>query len=51
MMRAIMCKLGFHPPSLVSIGRRNEEYIALCERCTMPLVRTPAGKWRAAEPL
>ena len=48
---AIKCRLGFHRASVSSVGRRQEQYVALCERCTMPLVRNSAGKWRATDPL
>lgn len=51
MLSVILCSLGLHRYSLASIARREGQYIALCERCACPLVRSDSGKWEAAGPL
>lgn len=49
---ALMCFLGRHRPSPVSMAKRpHGGYEALCALCAVPLVRQADGGWRAAPPL
>jgi hypothetical protein len=46
------CALGLHSPSAVSIARKDDHLHALCEGCSIPLLRTAGDRrWRVAEPL
>jgi hypothetical protein len=48
---SLRCLFGVHRPSPVSMAKRGQGFIALCEQCARPLERTPEGAWVASEPL
>jgi len=51
MWTKLLCAVGFHRQSPVSVTRRRNQLVALCEHCVCPLVRSPRGRWHAADPL
>jgi hypothetical protein len=51
MWSTFLCAVGFHRWSPVSVARRRDQTIALCEHCGCPLVRASNGRWQAADPL
>jgi hypothetical protein len=51
MWSSLLCLVGLHRQSPVSIARRGDRTVALCEHCACPLVRSPNGRWHAADPL
>lgn len=48
---SLICLFGVHRPSLVSIARRQQDLVGICENCARPLVKSGDGKWVAAPPL
>jgi hypothetical protein len=48
---SFVCLLGFHTPSLVSIARRDNQLVALCDNCGAPLIQAGSGRWHPNSPL